>query len=224
VRGRWAPADSEKSGKRAPRRILPALFTEFRRSLIFCEGRLTFVRTNALLSCAWPGITGGRYFWTHTAYMKTTDFSSTGQLLLQWTNRVKQGYTEDILLHGHRLIDPTTGGVVTTQTFTTPQACEQDAAPNFSLLMAGRWKFVAADGSRGYHLHRYPIDGSWTDGNDLTDAAHSQLLAVAGAMYLPGKIYSGTGSLITSWSVNRNVVDWQLRHGTKRRNSRFWLP
>jgi len=183
-----------------------------------------FVRTNALLSCAWPEITGGRYYWTHTAYMKTTDFSSTAQLLLAWTARVKIGYTEDVLLHGHRLIDPTTGNVVTTQTFTTPQACNQDAAVNYNLLLAARWKFVADDGSTGYHLHRYPVGEDWIDGDNFTDAAHSQLVAVAGSMYLPGKIYSGTGSEVASWSVNRNIVDWQLRHGTKRRNSRFWLP
>lgn len=183
-----------------------------------------FVRTNALLSASWPNVVGGSYYWTHTAYMRTTDFSSTGQLLLAWTNRVKQGYTEDVLLHGHRLIDPTTGNVVTTQTFTTPQACEQDAAPDYILIMAARWRFKSADGSEGYHLHRYPIIPDWVVDDRFTDAALSQLGAVAGAMYFPGKIYSSTNSLITGWSVNRNVVDWQLRHGTKRRNSRFWLP
>lgn len=182
------------------------------------------VRVNALLSCPWPDVVGGRYYWTHTAYMKTTDWASTGQLLLAWTNRVKQGYTSQVLLYGHRLIDPTTGAVIFTQTFTTPNTCEQDPADDYSLLMAGRWRFRAADGSTGYHLHRYPIDLSWVEGEELTDVGHSQLAAVAGAMYFPGKVYSSTGSLVTGWEVGRAIVDWQLRHGTKRKNSRFWLP
>lgn len=183
-----------------------------------------FVRVNALLSCAWPDVVGGRYYWTHTAYMRTTDFSSTAQLLLNWTGRIKLGYTTQVLLYGHRLIDPVDGSTVFTQTFTSPQPCNRTAAPNYSLLMAGRWKFVGADGSTGYHLHRWPIDASWVDGDNLTDAAHSTLQGAAGSMYVPGKIYSRTNSLVVGWTVNRNVVDWQLRHGTKRRNSRFWLP
>lgn len=156
--------------------------------------------------------------------MRTTDFSSTAQLLLNWTGRIKIGYTTQVLLHGHRLIDPTTGSTVFTQTFTSAQPCNRTPAPNYSLLIAARWKFTGADGSKGYHLHRWPIDAGWVDGDYLTDAGHSALEGVAGSMYIPGKIYSSTNSLITAYSVNRNLVDWQLRHGTKRRNSRFWLP
>lgn len=182
------------------------------------------VRVNALLSCTWPDIVGGRYYWTHTAYMKTTDWPNNAQLLLNWTNRVKLGYTSQVLIYGNRLIDPTDGSVIQTQTFTVPGPCDRAPFANYSLLIAGRWRFTADDGSGGYHLHRYPTNMDWVVGNEFTDAGHNSQLAAAGSMYVPGKIYSRSGSLITGWEVNREIAEWQLRHGTKRRNSRFWLP
>lgn len=182
------------------------------------------VRMNALLSCAWPDVAGGRYYWTHTAYMRTTDFPNQAQLLLSWTNRVKIGYTSQVLLYGHRIIDPTTGGVIFTQTFTTPQPGTRSPFANFSLLIAARWRFVADDGTTGYHLHRYPTDTSWVVDDQFTDEGHDRQVAVAGSMYSDGKVYSSVGSPVVGWEVGRAVVGWQLRHGTKRRNSRFWLP
>ncbi len=182
------------------------------------------VRVNALLSCPWPGITGGRYYWTHTAYMKTEDWASNNALFHAWTLRVALGYTEDVLLYGHRMIDPDDGSIVATQTFTTPQACDQDAVDDYTLLVAGRWRFVADDGTGGYHLHRYPVGEDWISEGQFTPFGLGRLEAVAGSMYAPGKVYARSGSEVSGWSVSPNIVGWQLRHGTKRRNSRFWLP
>lgn len=182
-----------------------------------------FVRVNALLSLPFPENPSGRYYWTHTAYMKTEDFSSMAQLLLNWTGRVKLGYTSDVLLYGHRVIDPSDGSVVFTQTFTSPQTCNQTPVVDWNILLAGRWIFVGTDGSRGYHLHRYPAGEDWVDGDSWSSFGLGRLSAVAGSMYSPGKIYTSTGAEVEGWSVRPGIVGWQLRHGTKRRRSDFWL-
>lgn len=182
------------------------------------------VRMNALLSCVWPDIVGGRYYWTHTAYMDTADWGSDLAMLLSWHQRVKIGYTTQVLLYGSRIIDPTDGSVIQTQTFTSPQPCDRAPFANYTLLVAGRWRFKADDGSTGYHLHRYPTNLDWLDNGEWNATGLSRLLSIAGSMYLPGRVYSRSGSLITSWEVAPEIAEWQLRHGTKRRNSRFWLP
>jgi len=182
------------------------------------------VRMNALISLPWPDVAGGRYYWTHTAYMKQEDWASENAMLLNWTNRVKLGYTEDVLLYGHRIINPDDGTVIRTQTFTTPNQCNQDPVDDYNILLAGRWRFKAADGTGGYHLHRYPAGDSWVAGDDWTPFGLGRLQAVAGSMYAPGKIYARSGSEVEGWEVSPTIVGWQLRHGTKRRNSRFWLP
>jgi hypothetical protein len=182
------------------------------------------VRMNALLSCPWADLPTGRYYWTHSAYFNTDDHENQAQMLLAWNGRINIMYTSQVLRYGTRIIDPTDGSVVHTQTFTTPQPADRDPFDQYSLLIAARWKFKAADGSEGYHLHRYPMNLEWVDGNQLTDEGHFRNLASAGTMYNHEDTYSSTGSLIVSWSVNRTIAEWQLRHGTKRRNSRFWLP
>lgn len=182
------------------------------------------VRMNALLSCAWPDIVGGRYYWTHTAYMKTTDWSNNLQQMNNWRARVLIGYTTQVLYHGTRMIDPDDGTVVFQETNVDGQPGGRTPFANFSLLIAGRWRYEAADGSTGYHLHRYPTDLDWVEGDQWNATGLSRLQAVAGSMYAPGHIYSRSGSLVTGWGVAGMIAEWQLRHGTKRRNSRFWLP
>lgn len=182
------------------------------------------VRMNALLSLAWPEVAGGRYYWTHTAYYKTTDWPNLAQQFLNWGQRVRIGYTDQVRYHGTRIIDPADGSVVAEQINVAGQPCDRTPFTRFSILIAARWRYIAADGSTGYHLHRYPTDLDWVDGDQFTPTGLSRQQAVAGSMYFPGKIYSRSGSLVTGWSVNTKIVEWQLRHGTKRRNSRFWLP
>jgi hypothetical protein len=200
------------------------MYTETLTVLLFCGVVSVLVRLNALLSAPNADTPTGRYYWTHTAYFKQEDWASQAQMLSAWGLRVRIGYTEDIRYHGTRIIDPTDGSVIDQTASVMGQACDRDPFEHWSLLVAGRWRFIAEDGTTGYHLHRYPTNLEWVDGDSFTDEGHLRILAVAGSMYLPGKVYSKTGSEIVEWSASRNIVDWQLRHGTKRRNSRFWLP
>lgn len=200
------------------------MYTETQTTLSIFGSAVMLVRLNALLSIPEPSTSSGRYYWTHTAYFNTDDWATQAQLISNFGLRIRIGYTSDVRYHGVRAIDPSDGSVVFTTSSVMGQACDRTPFANWSILIAGRWRFTAADGSSGYHLHRYPTDLDWVDGEVFNDEGHLRLLAVAGSMYLPGEVYSRTGSLITGWSVNRNIVEWQLRHGTKRRNSRFWLP
>lgn len=157
-------------------------------------------------------------------YADTDDWSSLASMLSYINNRLELVYTEQVQIHGHRLIDPTDGSVVHTQTFLVGQPCDRDPVENFTIYAVGRWRFTAEDGSQGYHLHRYPADVSWIEGDKWSSSGLAEMLSGPGTVYAGGFIRSATGSPIETWELSGDVSEWQLRHGTKRRNSRFWLP
>lgn len=177
----------------------------------------------ALLSCPWPEGNDGRYYWQHCAWVQDTDWDNNSEMALACFTAISELYTSQILFYGHRFYDPSDDSIVFQQTFTSPFACDLSPVENLNVITAARWRMVADDGSYSYHLHRRPIgeedilDGGWDpDGYDRQQLALNNFLDW-------GFFRSHTGSPLNSGIVAPAPVQWQLRHGTRRRERRGWL-
>lgn len=182
------------------------------------------VRAALLLRADWPNTTDGAYYWTHNTYADTDDWTSHVQLRNDLIADYRLAYTSQIGCWGVQLQDPNDSSVVYQVGFTTPALGLRTAVDDYSLLIAARWHIIGEDGSRGYHLHRYPQDVSWASEGVWTPTGDFENGVSAAAFYDTNPWRTRTGALVASVSLSPNIVSWQLRDGTRRRNSRFWLP
>lgn len=177
----------------------------------------------ALMSSTWPQGVDGQYYWEQCEWVDRDDFTSNGQMGLAVINDLKLLYTEQVRFWSTRWYLPGSSTIFFQQTYGIVQTGALDVRENPNLLIAARWRMRGADGSYTYHLHRAPvgeddlIEGIWSDDGILRQITHMNTYIGQGIYRTP------TGSLITSGEVAQLPVGWQLRHGTKRRQSRFWL-
>lgn len=176
-----------------------------------------------LVSVEWPEGNDGRYYWEHCGWLDNDDFANNAQMGLFVINNMKLLYTNQVRIHSTRWYLPGTLTVFFEQTYLVPQFGSLSAQENFNILVCARWRMHGTDGSYTYHLHRQPIgedymiDGIWTD--DGYVAQQTRMNTYIGQ----DRWRTQTGALIDNGDVKQLPVMWQLRHGTKRRRSRFWL-
>lgn len=190
-----------------------------------CLGVMMLLSVRAILAAEWPGANDdGRYYWEQCAFLDSDDFSNLFQVALYYGQKFELTYAEDILYCGVRLYDASDGEVLLSQAFTTPQQGGLSSQPDYNLLMAARWRLWGDDGSYSYHLHRTPIaeddleNGVWSaSGRTRNQTALNTWLSTT-------KFRTRTGALLDHGDLADSPVQWQLRHGTKRRKRRFWLP
>lgn len=185
---------------------------------------MNLLTTRMILSCAWPGLTADRYYWQHCGWIDRDDFSSDGQMGLAVINDYKLLYTSQVRFWGIRFIVPASGGIHLQQIYSTPQFGTQTAQVNPNLLIAARWRMRGSDGSYTYHLHRQPAGEGYIENGEWSATGYAQQQTRMNTYIAQGIYRTQTGSLIASGEVSPLLSRWQLRHGTKRRNSRFWLP
>ena len=176
-----------------------------------------------LLSAEYPRGVDGRYYWQHCAWMDDTDFANNAQMGLAWITDAKLLYTSQVQIHSTRWLDPETHDVEFQQTYTFPQFGSLTAQSNYSLLLCARWKMHGVDGSYTYHLHRQPIGEAYLENGGYSALGLVQQQTRMNT-YIAQDIYrTSTGALIDQGEVAERPVQWQLRHGTKRRERRGWL-
>lgn len=183
-----------------------------------------FLATRVILSIPWPEGNDGRYYWEHCGWIDTDDFSFEPQMMLFILSNTKLLYTSQVQIHSTRTYLPGTQIVHNEVIYTPDQFGSQLPRENFNILVCARWRMRGEDGSYTYHLHRQPtgeeelIDGIWTDEGYLAQQTRCNTYV------FQNRWRTSTGSLIDTGVVAQLPVMWQLRHGTKRRRRRFWLP
>jgi len=195
------------------------------RGSIFYQGEpVTLLAGRTLLSLPWPGLSHADYRWEHCFWIDNDDFDNNSQMGLAVVNDMRLFYTNQVHLLGTRWYIPGTTTVFFAQTYPTTQVGAQPAQANYSLLICARWRMRGDDGSYSYHLHRQPVGEDYLENGVWSSGGYSQQQTRM-LTFLDQEIYrTHTGSLLVTGTVAVFPVRWQMRHGTKRRNSRFWLP
>lgn len=178
----------------------------------------------SILAAPWPGGTIDHYYWEHCFWVNRSDFTSDGQMGLAVINDMKLLYTDQVRIWSTRWYVPGTTTVYFQQIYGVPQIGSQDPQDNYSLLIAARWRMRGEDGSYTYHLHRQPVGEDYLESGAWSSTGYTQQQTRMNTFIAQGIYRTKTGSLIDSGEVSILPTMWQLRHGTKRRNSRFWLP
>lgn len=177
----------------------------------------------AALSIDWPDGNAGRYYWQHCFWVDRSDFSSDLAMGLACIGDMKLLYTHQVRIHGIRWYDPSDGAVYFEQVYLLPQFGDQPDQDNYNILICARWHMYGSDGSYTYHLHRQPVGEAYLDSGEWSSLGRTQCLTRLSTFGSQGIYRTRTGALITSWQLGASPVQWQLRHGTKRRERRAWL-
>lgn len=200
------------------------MITDLRGIPFYIEGNPMLVTSRFLLSIEWSLPETDRYYWEHCTYLDTTQFGSLNGAASQNLVNMALFYTSQVRFHSQRLYNPATMAVLHQQNYPVSQDGNQPNTVNYNLLVSARWRLWGSDGSYSYHLHRLPFgeahleDGTWSAFGWTRANAHLN------TFIMQGDYRTKTGSLITRGEVAPNPVGWQLRHGTKRSQKRFWLP
>lgn len=173
---------------------------------------------------AWPVPVTGRYFWEHCFWIDRDQFPSNGQMGLAVSSNMRLLYSSNVLLHGQTFYVPGTMVVFFRQTFTVPAGGAQPALTNPTLLIAARWRMRGSDGTRSYHLHRQAIGNEYLDGSVYSTLGRTQSTTRMGTFVLRDIYRTHSGAKIVEGQLAPTPAMWQLRHGTKRKASNFWLP
>jgi len=156
--------------------------------------------------------------------MDTDDFANDLQMGLAVVNDMKLLYSSTAQLRGCRWYLPNTTTVYFQQVYTFPQFGSLPAATGYDLLIAARWRLTTALGVRSYHLHRQPLPASYYTNGVYTATGLSQGQSRINTFLAQGIYRASDGHLLTAGHLAPALVSWQLRHGTKRRARRSWLP
>jgi len=177
-----------------------------------------------LVSAEWPDGVDGRYYWEHCFWVDSDDFDNNFQMNLAVLADMRLLYTEQVRMDSCRWYHLGTTVIYFSNNYGLSTFGQQPEQANYNLLICARWRMRGEDGSYSYHLHRQPIgedylvDGVWSDEGYLQ--SQTRLNTFIGQ----GIYRTNSGALIDAGEVAQLPVMWQLRHGTKRRKSRFWLP
>lgn len=176
------------------------------------------------LSVPWPSLPSGEYYWEHCFFQNTDDFTNDLQMGLQTIIDMKLLYSATVTLHGIRWYIPGTTTVYFQQIYITPQHGDQPATDDYTILQAARWQLRGPLGQRSYHLHRQPLPLSYIADGEWTTLGRSQCQIRINTFIAQGVYRTDTGVLITEGHLAERPAMWQMRHGTKRRARRAWLP
>lgn len=88
----------------------------------------------------------------------------------------------------------------------------------YTYLSVARVQGICEDGSQWYKLLRCPLRPEDMEGSDLSNAMYDYLNDVYLPLLAVAPICNKRGQLLISAVVRPELHQWQLRHGTKRRN------
>lgn len=176
-----------------------------------------------ILSAEWPEGFDGRYYWEHCLWVDDSDWDSHIQMFLGILSDMKLLYTSQVDMHAVRFYDPSDMSLVYSQGIGPGNHGSQSPVEVVSLLIVARWTMRGADGSHTYHLHRAPVGVEYLTDGVWNLAGYAEMQTRLNTFIAQDVYRTKTGSLITEGFVGPYPGMWQLRHGTKRRESRFWL-
>lgn len=185
---------------------------------------MALTQVDLLKSMPYASLPSGRYYWTTTLYTESTLFTSDANLALYAVTREKLITRANVDFEGLRVKRPPgRANIVLQQDFTFGQPGAQTAVANPFLINIARWTLRDDFGHVTYRLHRFPLGEGEFDGLKLTSAAYAVQQNMLNGFLFPARWYNHHGNVLTSGQVSPLVHMWQLRHGTKRRRSDFWL-
>jgi len=179
--------------------------------------------TRVLVSCVWPEGHDGRYYWEHCVYVDSDDFDNNTQMFLAILADMKLLYTSQVQFHSMRWFDPSDGSLVHQQGIASGNVGLIAPVESPNLLICGRWRMYGVDGSYSYHLHRMPVGSDMITGGEWSEDGLTAMQTRMNTFIAQDIYRTHTGSLIDVGEVAGSPVMWQLRHGTKRKASNFWL-
>lgn len=177
-----------------------------------------------LVSAPWPEGNDGQYYWQHCFWINNSDFASNAAMNLAVVQDMGLLYTDQVRFWSCRWYIPNTETVFFQNDYPSFQFGSQPAQENFNLLIAARWRMRGSDGSYTYHLHRQPVGADYIEGGEWSAVGDFQQRARVNTYVAQGIYRTQTGSLISSGVLASRPIKWQLRHGSRRRSRRFWLP
>lgn len=160
----------------------------------------------------------GFYYWTSVYYLESTDFPNDAQARQAPTNLEKLLTTVDVDIIWQRVHNPPgRGNIVFDHSvgFTTGQL--PNPSGEYSLIMAARWRLWSDSGRWTRRLNRMPLRGGDWDGTKLSTVGLARQTASLNTFLAQGWCRNSYGELLTSGQVVPDLVMWQMRHGTKRR-------
>jgi len=186
---------------------------------------MNLVQVDILKSLPYAPNPSGRYFYTTVVYADRDNYVSYTTMANNMYSRESLITRENVWFHGFRFHDPPgRGNIAFTVSYSSPGEGSQPPVDNFSLITIARWTLVSVTGRKTYRLSRAPLDITQIDGEYLTPAAVLHEQTMLNTFCGPDVFYNKYGELLSHGIVSPRVHMWQLRHGTKRERSRFWLP
>jgi len=185
---------------------------------------VTFLAGRAILSVTYAGLPSGRYYWEHCYWVESSDFPSNAQMYLAVNSDMKLLYGSNVAILSQRYFLPNTSTVFFTQNASLSNVGSLTPLTNPTLLIAARWRMRGSDGSRSYHLHRQTMGDEYLLDGTYSTTGRSQCQTRINTFIAQGIYRTHSGALITEGQLAPVPAMWQLRHGTKRRASKFWLP
>lgn len=173
----------------------------------------------------YPSNPSGWYYWTSVLYVDSDDFDNQSQMILAVLGRERLCSRENIHYWGYRIKQPPgRGNVVLTASFTGTGTGSLPAIADPQILCIARWTLADSFGHKTYRLVRYPIGTSEIEGDRLTPAGLLRQQTSINTFLATNIFRNKYGRVLETGAASPRVHMWQLRHGTKRSRSRFWLP
>lgn len=202
----------------------PAMIANLGALPLSLGGGLMLVMGRVALSIAMPELPSGRYYWQHCLWVDSSDWPNNAQMGLQVLVDMTLLYSSTVKIHGIRWYDPSDGSVFFSQVYFTPQPGGQPAVTEYNIFMAARWRMLTANGVRSYHLHRQVMPESYYENGEYTTLGRTQSQIRINTFIGQGVYRASNGHLLTEGHLAPKIASWQMRHGTKRRQRRAWLP
>lgn len=185
---------------------------------------MALTQFDILKSLPYPALPSGRYYWTTVAYVDSDDWSNQNQMILHVLQRERLITRANVRFDGYTIKRPPGRGNIILQADPTP-------APNGSLaavadpqiISIARWTLRDNQNHPTYRLVRYPLGTEDIDADMLSASGYARQVASLNTFLATGTFRSKYGRVLTAGTVSPRVHMWQLRHGTKRSRSTFWL-
>lgn len=179
---------------------------------------MDLVQVDVLKRVEFPDNPSGYYYWTSVLYIDADEFASYFLLQNYVIPRERLICTEDVQFMGIRIHNPPgRGNIVYEEDFSGLSRGMIESEDEYSLINIARWRLYSDTGRASYRLNRMPLRPSDQDGQQLSDSGLLVQQTSLNTLLLPGRFRNSYGEILASGTVVRPLTQWQLRHGTKRR-------
>lgn len=160
----------------------------------------------------------GFYYWTSVYYADRDYWDSNVQMFLDFLQLEKLLTTTDVEIVKLRAHNPPgRGNIVYEQGVSPGNHGVITSEGEYSMIEVARWHLLSDSGRRTYRLNRMPLRPSDVDGMELSASGLIRQQTSMNTLLAQEYCRNSYGELLTSGDVVRRLTQWQMRHGTKRR-------